>query len=702
MRDTTTRDEQGSALVMALVMLSVVGLLVGAALTYAGTSLRTTTTSYRPNRGSLYAADSAIQGAIQYVRNNPQAGSDLLGAKCTPDAFQYTDPKAGPVSVDVCPQANSFIYDGGVRAVLLTLAPSGDGIVQTKNTTLTVNGNVWSNSTIDVRGLSVGSGQVWSWNGCSGTVTAVGGKDCAAGTTYGYSKLSAAMTAAQTTLNVAANAQFPSTGSYVVVVDSERMLVSAGQGTNTWTVTRGYMGTAAATHANNAPVSFLPKPGIDPGDPVLGQTADWQPAGAPGAVQNGPYSCTLQPGVYAHGDDLSTASSACSTLTLSAGVYYLAFPTDGSAASKSANDDVWRINGTVQGPTCPGDVGTGVQLVLAGPARLSNAETVNLPCGARTASGPRIAVMSLNASVAGGADVSTVLRPTANPTTSGNLTWTTPNNIVYGGAPLYPQDGTNATATTSGNKAGFLGMGGMTAPAGQPIPANAVVTSVKVKVVHDESAGITFPTSGTNQPKLTWGGCTATLNAPAKSAALGTVTTYTSNELSSTFTGGACTFDPTQPASVNWGLSSASGSQTAHVDGAQVEVTWHAPGIAAQNGCVFHNVGGNCPAIGSASANGHDSFLVNDVVYLPSSQLQTTCKNSCSFNIGQALIAWSLDLDANPAAVGDPIIGGQINTSGPGDVLFKAHIGTLPWISARVAYSATTRSTSISSWVISR
>jgi hypothetical protein len=92
---------------------------------------------------------------------------------------------------------------------------------------------------------------------------------------------------------------------------------------------------------------------------------------------------------------------------------------------------------------------------------------------------------------------------------------------------------------------------------------------------------------------------------------------------------------------------------------------------------------------------------VNDVVYLPNSQLETTCKNSCTFNIGQALIAWQADLDANPAAVGDPIIGGNINTSGPGDVIFKAHVGTQPWISARVKYTATTRATSIASWVIS-
>ena len=43
-RGTQPRNEQGSALVMALVMLTVIGLMVGAALTYSSTSLRATTT----------------------------------------------------------------------------------------------------------------------------------------------------------------------------------------------------------------------------------------------------------------------------------------------------------------------------------------------------------------------------------------------------------------------------------------------------------------------------------------------------------------------------------------------------------------------------------------------------------------------------------------------------------------------------------
>ena len=241
MRNTRTRDEQGSALVIALVMLSVVGLLVGAALTYAGTSLRTTTTSYRPARGSLYAADSAIQGAIQYVRNNPEMATDVLGAQCITDAYKYTDPKVGLVSVDACPQSDSLIYEGRFRSVLLTLGTtSSDGIILGHNGDVNIGGHVWSNSKIDLSNpthMVVNGGRVWAWGTCNriGNIEMDPGVSpiCNASTTFGGVK---------------------------------------------------------------------PKVALDPDDPSLGHASDWQPAAAPASlVQPTIPACasntmTLQPG----------------------------------------------------------------------------------------------------------------------------------------------------------------------------------------------------------------------------------------------------------------------------------------------------------------------------------------------------------------------------------------------------------------------
>jgi hypothetical protein len=67
----------------------------------------------------------------------------------------------------------------------------------------------------------------------------------------------AARTAGQTTLPVASAAGFPASGTYYVRIDNEVLQVTAGQGTTSWTVLRGQLGTAAAAHANGAVVTAL-------------------------------------------------------------------------------------------------------------------------------------------------------------------------------------------------------------------------------------------------------------------------------------------------------------------------------------------------------------------------------------------------------------------------------------------------------------
>lgn len=62
---------------------------------------------------------------------------------------------------------------------------------------------------------------------------------------------------AGTTLAVTANARFPGAGNYKVQVENEIMLVTAGQGTNSWTVTRGVDGTTAVAHAIGVGVSLV-------------------------------------------------------------------------------------------------------------------------------------------------------------------------------------------------------------------------------------------------------------------------------------------------------------------------------------------------------------------------------------------------------------------------------------------------------------
>jgi hypothetical protein len=59
------------------------------------------------------------------------------------------------------------------------------------------------------------------------------------------------------TLAVASAARFPTSNNFKIKVDSEIMVVTAGAGTTTWTVTRAQDGTTAATHATGSLVALL-------------------------------------------------------------------------------------------------------------------------------------------------------------------------------------------------------------------------------------------------------------------------------------------------------------------------------------------------------------------------------------------------------------------------------------------------------------
>jgi hypothetical protein len=64
-----------------------------------------------------------------------------------------------------------------------------------------------------------------------------------------------------TSITVTSAAGFPGSGNYNIQVDGEVMTVTAGQGTTTWTVTRGANGSTAATHASGATVTGGNTPG---------------------------------------------------------------------------------------------------------------------------------------------------------------------------------------------------------------------------------------------------------------------------------------------------------------------------------------------------------------------------------------------------------------------------------------------------------
>lgn len=65
------------------------------------------------------------------------------------------------------------------------------------------------------------------------------------------------ITAGATSLNVAADTGFPTLAQFRILIDNELMIVTAGAGTTTWTVTRGAEGTTAASHNDGATVAHI-------------------------------------------------------------------------------------------------------------------------------------------------------------------------------------------------------------------------------------------------------------------------------------------------------------------------------------------------------------------------------------------------------------------------------------------------------------
>src|SRR5690349_7210234 len=114
------RQDEGSALVLALLVIVFVAVVGVAALGYSNTSLRVSNKAIRPARNDLYAAEASTQAAIRYVKNNWFAGQDL-GIGCS---TYRSDPTSAALT-QICPTANSFNTNGHGVATLLVLGPQG-------------------------------------------------------------------------------------------------------------------------------------------------------------------------------------------------------------------------------------------------------------------------------------------------------------------------------------------------------------------------------------------------------------------------------------------------------------------------------------------------------------------------------------------------------------------------------------------------
>jgi len=172
-RSSPVDGEQGSALIIALLVLTVIGAITAASLSYLRTSLAGANSATHPSRTSGTSADNAMETAIAYLHAHPETGR-ALGLTC-PAATLTFPGDSGTVTVAMCPQAGSLVPTNTALAKLLTLGTSAAeaGITASAPGDLVVYGDVFSNAAITANGagrLVDHQGRVWARRACTGTI----------------------------------------------------------------------------------------------------------------------------------------------------------------------------------------------------------------------------------------------------------------------------------------------------------------------------------------------------------------------------------------------------------------------------------------------------------------------------------------------------------------------------------------------------
>src|SRR5262245_48114398 len=170
--------EAGTAFLLVIVLVAVVGVIAGAALVYAQTSM-SASIAYQGQRANVADAENAIRTAIQYAAANPSVYTDLGTTTkngSTVQQCQSTPVSVGSMNVAVCPNAGSGAASGIPRAAILSLSTSSaeDGIAKGSSGTMRIDGGIFSNTNINAKAtISVINGDVYARGACDATVFTV-------------------------------------------------------------------------------------------------------------------------------------------------------------------------------------------------------------------------------------------------------------------------------------------------------------------------------------------------------------------------------------------------------------------------------------------------------------------------------------------------------------------------------------------------
>src|SRR5436305_475750 len=186
----TQRNDDGAALVLVLVVVTVVALVLGALLSFADTSVRTTV-NLRDQAASAYEADGALQAAVNNIRNSNfsgQTGQHCFGGSDTLSLPNFNGSDSAAVSCAADPakvliQCPSLSHCNRPGNAVLTLGriPGEDGIniQQPTGSTFRVHGVVFSNSNLNVvNGALNTNTAAYARGACTGTVQSVPAPRC--------------------------------------------------------------------------------------------------------------------------------------------------------------------------------------------------------------------------------------------------------------------------------------------------------------------------------------------------------------------------------------------------------------------------------------------------------------------------------------------------------------------------------------------
>lgn len=678
-------EDTGASLVLALALMTFLGLVIGALLSYSAASIRATkATDGRAAR--TYAADGALKTAINQVRNSDfnndpgQACPELSVPGSTPTALRITC-TAGAGTGAASERVPITSANGPAQTVLALGALAGEpGIAQQAPNALRVQGKVFSTGPI-----TTGTGSLESLD------AAVVSKSTCTGTVISRNALGVVVpTVCAATASIPGDPNYPQPSAGLVY----RPLPTCDTG-STVEFVPGYYDDAVGLSAMMAGTG-----------PCAGKTFHFRPAAA---------------GI---------------------GIYYFDFH-NGEGGGLPTGPRVWTIDdrnaevvgGTPQGwvpdaaaPVSPGacvspltaTTSPGVQFVFGGDSRLHlKAGSVEL-CGQYSTSTPPVALYGAktgNDTVTGPtvyATDRTGTNPGTGPTFSSPTRIQTTDNLASSAV-------IDATSVVAGVTASVV-VKGFVPPAGA-IPAGSLLTAAKLAVVHRDN-------NATAESRLSLLRLTITPTRPGAAAFpdVPQPTIYQDGPDGTAFHTDTLDLLPTLAADVHtYGFTGMQvrydagatlfSKVTEHLDSIRLTLTYRKPAVRGQRIAV--NGGANCIA---SYAGGCDlleteagaTLSVQGTLYAPYALADLRLTDVTAPVVRAGLVVRALRTQATGRAGYDgPVLEVPNTSTGPQplDVYFRAYLSTKVVATARVRFPASDptvpptpgrRAVTVLSWTIRR